>query len=756
MLERYDELPGWARWSINVGLLLGGWLLAALLLPDGAPPGRVLSGMILGAATALTSMGLILIYRSNRVVNFATGAMGAAAGVTAIRLFLIWNWNYALVFVVAVVAGIAVGFLTERLVIRRFDKASRLVLTVATIGLTQVLGGIELLLPTWVFGDDSTVTLGGFETPLSEYRFTVGVDVIDGNHLLILAVVPVVVGGLAWFLTRSQAGIAIRAAAENTDRARLLGIPVGRMQSLVWAIAGGLATLTLVLKSPFAGTPPSAGLGPAVLIPALAAAVIARMESLPVACIAALVLGAVDQVVRWNSSTPALVDVVMLFVILGALLLRRPGTSRAHDGDATWQDTAAVRPIPAVLARLPEIRITRIVAMVVLAATVILVPITLSPSTLNTLNVTVIWGIVALSLVVLTGWNGQVSLGQFALVGCGAIMAGNLMMRWNVDFFLALLAATAVGAVVAFLLGLPALRIRGPFLAVVTLSFAVVLDGYLLNPNNFPELIPQDVDRPVLWERWAMQNERVFFYVCVAVLALVVLCLRGVRRARSGRLLIAGRDNRKAAEAMSVPTRRMALTGFVFSGAIAGLAGGLHVTLLNGARVGSYPTVQSVEVFAMTTIGGLSSIGGGMSGALGLRGLQDAMPSTGARLLLLGTGLLVVLMIVPGGLASVAFGIRDRALRLIARRRGIAVAGLERDEELRAPTPAQAEEGGPEAVALEQGVFSTRNLDVSYGQLQVLFGVDFAVAEGEMVALLGTNGAGKSTLLKAMCGLVGS
>ena len=347
LLARYDDLPTWARWVIGLSAVGLGWILAALLLPNGAPVGRVVSGMILGAATALTSMGLILIYRSNRVVNFAAGAMGGATGVAAIQLYVAWGWNYGVAMVLAVASGILLGALVEVLVIRRFDKASRLVLTVATIGLTQLLGGIELLMPNWIFGDATGVTFGGFESPLSRYRFTIGVDVIDGNHLLILGVVPLVVGGLAWFLTRSAAGAAIRAAAENSDRARLLGIPVRRMHLLVWSIAGGLATLTLVLKAPFSGTPPSVALGPAVLIPALAAAVIARMESLPVACVSALVLGAVDQVVRWNTTTPALVDVVMLVVILGSLLLRRSSRSRAHDAEDSWQDPAAARPIAA-------------------------------------------------------------------------------------------------------------------------------------------------------------------------------------------------------------------------------------------------------------------------------------------------------------------------------------------------------------------------------------------------------------------------
>ncbi|MEZ5237953.1 MAG: hypothetical protein R2716_03040 [Microthrixaceae bacterium] len=167
-------------------------------------------------------------------------------------------------------------------VVRRFADAPRLVLTVATIGLAQLLGGLELLLAERAFGDVPLI-LAPFGTPLSSHTVELGPVILDGNDLLPLAVVPVVVGLLAWFMQRSLAGQGIRAAAENTDRARLLGIPVRRLTTLVWALAGLLAALTLVLRAPSLGMAPSVTLGPSLLLPALAAAIIARMESMPVA-----------------------------------------------------------------------------------------------------------------------------------------------------------------------------------------------------------------------------------------------------------------------------------------------------------------------------------------------------------------------------------------------------------------------------------------------------------------------------------------
>ena len=798
--------------------LLGLWAVAAVVLPNGAPLGLVAIGAVLGSSTGLAAVGVILVWRANRVVNFAAGALGGAAGLGALNLFLTWDWPYWSAVLAAVLAGLLFGGIVEVTVIRRFANAPRLVLTVATIGLAQLLGGIELAIPKYMFGIESPI-LGAFETPFTSTNFELGPVVITGDHLLVAAVVPVVVVALAWFLKRSLAGTAIRAASENTDRARLLGVPVRNLTTIVWMLAGALAALTFVLKAPFLGATPSAIAGPAVMLPALTAAVVARMESMPVAFGAAVVLGVVEQIVRWNTSSPELVDVVLFVIIVAALLLRRSSGSRAHDADGGWRDAELIRPLAPAIAALRSVRWSKRAGLVALIAAAVVIPMLVGPGTSYSLSIMTVWALVAVSLVVLTGWGGQISLGQFALVGIGAIVAGNLVSRWNVDLFITLAVAAAAGSLAALLLGIPALRIRGPFLAVVTLAFAVVLDGYVLNPNVFPELIPQDVARPLLWSRIDLEDERSMLWFCLAILALGIVLARGVRNSRSGRLLIAARDNAKATEAASVSTRRVTLSGFVFSGALAGLAGGLHVLLLHGARVGSYQPVQSVEIFSMATIGGLGSIGGAISGAAGMRGLQDLDQTI--RLVAAGTGVLVVLWLIPSGLAGLAARVRDLVVRRIAARHGMDLegrplpvpapeltvvgdddvvgaaeqtapvaasgadlhggdlngaplngsalngadlngadlhgAGLDAASLYRGlpPEPAPADPALTEG-ALADGALSAEGIDVSYGQLQVLFDVDLDVAEGEIVALLGTNGAGKSTLLKAICGLIPS
>ncbi|MGH9040971.1 MAG: ABC transporter permease [Acidimicrobiia bacterium] len=664
--------------------------LAGLILPKGAPLGVVLTGLVLGDATGLLAIGLVLIYRTNRIVNFAYGSIGGVAGLVAVNLFLQKDWNYFAAIAAGVVCGMAVGGLIEFTVIRRFARSSRLILTVATIGLAQVLSGVELFLPTWFGGAASP--LGGFVTPLdNDIRISVDPVILTGSHLLIVGCVPIVIAALAWFLNRTDAGVAMRAAAENSDRARLLGIPVGRLSTLVWMVAGGLSALTFVLKAPFAGSTPGGLAGPTLLLPALAAAVLARMDSLPIAFLAGAALGVIEQLVLWNGNVPSAADLVFLIVILLGLLAGRERVGRGTEEQSAWSEVAVARPIPSELRRLPEVVYVRAAMVTAGVAAALLAPFIYGPSTTTLLALGLVWGMVGISLVVLTGWGGHISLGQFAIVGVGAVAAGNLVSRWDIDYFVAIVAGGVVGGVIALLVGLPALRIRGLFLAVTTLAFAIALDSYFLNPTYFDAWIPQNLDRGILWERFPLENARTMYYLCLAFLGLFVLAARGVRRSRPGRVLLAARDNRRAAEAASVPTTAVILSGFVCSGVLAGVAGALHVVLLHGARVGSYQPVQSLEIFSMAVIGGLSSVGGVLLGVFTLRGLEQAV-SPAYRLLVTGFGLLAVLLVLPGGLSQAATRVRDAYLRAVARRRNLLVPSLVAD---RRPEPG-SEDDHPE------------------------------------------------------------
>ena len=686
MIERYAARLRADRTTrlVSIGVALYALLywVPASPLPDRMPWGVVAQGLIFGTSYALLAMGLILIYRTTRIVNFAYGAMGAMPGSLAVGLFVAQGWNYWLAILVGVVVGVLTGAAVDVLVIRRFARSSRLVLTVASIGLAQILGAIGIAIGVGL-GTDALI--GNIDTPLSGSWF-VRPYPVRGDHLLMIGVAPLVLIGLGWFLLRTDAGRAVRAAAENEDRALLLGVPVRRLQTIVWAIAGGVSTITFITKAPFTGVVPDGLVGTTAILPGLAVAVIARFKSLPIALFAGLGLGIVEWTIRWNVRAESIFDVAFLVAILAALLLNREHVTRAETGESSWDSAGVLKAVPLELRDVPEVRVPRRILAIGGIAALALWPLTFAPSTMVTLAFAVIWCLVAVSLAVLTGWGGSISLGQFAIVGVGAMAAGNAFVRWNLDAFAALALAVVLGGLASVAIGLPALRIRGLYLAVTTLAFAVALDSYFLNPINFPELVPDSIVHPVLWERFDLASEWVAYEACLAVLLAAVAVVRALRRNRAGRVMIGVRDNERGAAAFAVPTTRVKLQTFVISGCIAGLAGGLYVVVAGGTGQGTFKPNMSIEVFSYSVIGGLGSVAGVISGVALFR-LLDFVLAKGVegeaaeilRLSLSGGGLLLVLYFLPGGLWQWVQRQRDRYLRAVARRRSIHVPSLVAD-----------------------------------------------------------------------------
>jgi branched-chain amino acid transport system permease protein len=656
------------------------------------PPGVVLQGIVLGSLIGLSAMGLVLVYRACRIVNFAQATLGSAAGVLATQLFQHRGWNYYGAFAVGIVTAAAVGALADRLVIQRFFWAPRLVLTVATIGLAQILSGIELTLPTLFGGGGPLGGLsGGFRTPL-RWSFHLSPLLFSGAHVQVMVVVPVVVALLTLFLRRSAVGVAIRASSANAERAMLLGIPVRRLSTVVWSIAAVLSALSAMLAAPLVGSGSSFTSGPALLLPALAAAVLARMESLPGAMVAGVGIGLFQEAVFWNTSRASLVDVGLLVAVLVGLLLQRDKLSRADDAlGATWSSAGETPPVPTPIARLPEIVWGRRLLLLAVLALAVVVPNSMSPSQISLLgSVTLVYAIVAVSLVVLTGWAGQISLGQFAIAGLGATVTGDLVSKTGADLLFALVAGAAAGMLVAVLIGLPALRVRGLFLGVTTLAFAVPLSTFALNPANFGALIPQQVERAVVLSRFDLHDERTLYYFCLVVLLGAMAAAAGIRRCRPGRAMVAVRDNERAAAARGINVSRTKLAAFAVSGALAGLAGGLHAVVLDGVRAGSFTPAMGFEAFSMLVLGGATSLGGALTGAIFLRYAQYALTG-GAQLIVTGAGVLFVLLVLPGGLAQVTAGLRRRTFALVARRRGIELPGAAGEP---APPPAPPPDSG--------------------------------------------------------------
>ena len=719
----------------------------------GPPAGIVVQGALLGGLTALIALGIALVYRANRILNFAQGDLGAAPASLAVLLIVSSGASWLVGFLTGIVAAIALGAIVELAVIRRFFRAPRLILSVATIGLAQVLAGIGLLLPQWF---DVRVPPQSFPAPI-DASFTVGTVRFGGNEVIAAVTVPLVCLLLAVFL-RTRVGAAVRGIAENADRAALLGIPVRRLETLVWVIAAVLAFLAVFLRAGIVGLPIGEVLGPAILLRALAAAVIGGMERLPTIVVAAVALGIVEQSVVWGWGERSYVEPVLFVIVLAALMLTPAGRGlRSRIEPSTWRAVREPRPVPLELARLPEVRVVGVGVVVLVAVALVGLPAFLSESRVNLVAVAVVYAVIALSLVVLTGWAGEISLGQMAFVGIGAAVAGAITARWGWDLGFGMLGAGIVGAAVATLIGLPVLRRRGLTIAVVTLSFSLATTAWLLSPQFFGDghlldwLPPSRIERPSLFGFVDIGSESRYYFLCLVALAVSVVAVRALRRSRTGRVFVAVRENELAANSFGINSRATTLLAFAISGFVAAFAGALFVHQQHGLELARYSASESLVVFSMVVIGGLGSVPGALLGALYVRGVTWALP-VDWQALVTGAGLLVVLLLFPGGLGAAFADLRDVMLRWVAHRRGIATWTTGRVVAL--PGAAETSVEDATATSARGAALSVRGLVVEYDGVPVLFGVDLDVEPGEVVALLGTNGSGKSTVLRAVAGLV--
>jgi len=368
----------------------------------------------------------------------------------------------------------------------------------------------------------------------------------------------------------------------------------------------------------------------------------------------------------------------MAAVIIAALVLRRDRKQRGEMTNESLSLIGDIRRLPAVLNNLWEVRVLKFLAITGCIGLSFWLPRVLETQDVLRLSYLYLYVIVLLSLVVLTGWAGQLSLGHIAFLTVGSVLGAYFTQEMGFDLLLAVPIAGLGGALASLFVGLPALRLRGLYLAVTSLAFAVATTSYLLNPRFFSWIPQGRIERQPLLGRIDWSSSFAMYHVSLIALILVFFAISGIRNSRTGRVLLAMRDNEAAVAAYGVSPTKAKLVAFAISGFFASTAGALVVHHQQALVVETNNHWQSIDLFVAAVAGGISSVIGAVLGALYYWGGVWWLPGNW-RLLVLGGGVLGVLLILPGGMASGLYQIRDAAARKLALHHDIDAPGFTSD-----------------------------------------------------------------------------
>jgi branched-chain amino acid transport system permease protein len=571
----------------------------------------VVFGLTTGAIYAVAASGLVLTYTTSGIFNFAHGAVGmlAAFAYWQVRIDLGWPAPLALGVILVVLAPL-LGAVVERVILRGLSGASEVTRTVVTvgllvgfIGLAQVLWKPETRLLPRFFGDDATLTLP--------------TDVVITWHDLIgLLCAGVVAGALTLLLRGTRIGIAMRAVVDNRALAQLNGAQPGQTSMLSWALGFSLAALAGVLIGPILFL--DITVLTFLVINAYAAAMVGRLTSLPLTFVGGLAIGVAETIIvglldparfpvleNWSSWTVPLrgvVPVVILFVLLLVLPTERAG------GHAV---TRVRERVPR-----PAWRTSLIAAAALVVGVAVLLPlIGDDPTYLGTLSKALAFGVIILSLVPLVGYGGQISLAQMGLAGIGAIV----MSKWGVggplEDLLGLVAAFVVAACVGAIVALPALRLKGIYLALATFAFAVFLDKMVFVQDFAFKGSSLQIERFELLGM-SLQSDRAYTLFLAIMFAVCGLGVVALRRGPFGRRLQAMKDSPAACATLGIDLTRTKLAVFAVSAGLAGLGGALLGGQKTAVAAIDFDPVQGLVVLLMAVAGGIAMVAGALVGGV--------------------------------------------------------------------------------------------------------------------------------------------
>jgi branched-chain amino acid transport system permease protein len=629
-----------------------------------------IAGIGIGAVAALAGLGLLVTYRATGVFNLAFGAIAMVCAYLLWQMVQQWGWPIGLAAPVVLVGfAPALGLVLERVVFRPLERrgAPPAESLVASIGVFVLLVGCAFV----VWGSQTRLDVPAL-VPVGALTLPGG-SRVRYDTLVDLAVVAVVCIALA-VVVRTRAGLVARAVVERRSLAELAGLPADRVASAGWAVGSALAGTAGVLIAPRLRLDPY-GLT-LVVLETMAVAVIARLVSPLVAVVSALVLGVVQSELtrfhlagRNGALLEALATNLFVVALLVAVLLL-PRLDEPGGADAGAAAHLAVRRV------LRPPRGWWVPCVVLLA-----IPIAFRATDIRQAQQVPALAVILVSLVVVTGYSGQISLGQAGFAGLGALFAAKLAAG-QLGFLPQFpdLVAIFVGAVlvvpVGLLTGWPAIRRRGLFLALTTFAVGSVVSRFVFTQSSFVSNVRVSLPTP-------FTGDRAFYLFELACLAGSLLLVRNLHRGRLGRALLAVRDDESGARAAGIDVRRLKVFVFAVSAALAGLGGVLLSESLRAFDAATFDPIQSLIWFAAIVVFGVDSAAGGVIAAAAIIGL-DAGVTPGASTIAIGTAALL-LGRMPGGV-------------LYTLRRGVAYVS-EHTEERGPLPPARLSSAGRAAAA---------------------------------------------------------
>ncbi|GIV83556.1 MAG: ABC transporter permease [Candidatus Roseilinea sp.] len=597
---------------------------------------QLVNGLVIGNIYALIAIGLALIFGVANLINFAHGSVymiGAYMGWVCVTWL---GWPLGPTFIVVAVACAALGVLIERFGLRRLQSEARIAPLLATIGISFALDQLVQL----IFSPNPQ----SFPSPLPATRVMLGGVSIGALDVLIAAITVTSAAMLFAFLRFTRLGWALRATAQDREAAQQMGVDVNAIQALTFAVAavlGGIGGVMIGMY--FTSVYPTMSYG--AMLKGFAANLLGGLGSVPGAVIGGLLLGLIETFgVALLGSTYR--NLFTFVILIGVLVLRPTGLFGAR---------RAMPPEPLTgtfVANSRPVRVPRFVAIGGLAAAVLLPFISSNPYLLQIFTNAWLFAMLALSITLVTGTAGQMSLGQAGFLAIGGYASALLAMRLGWPLELSLLAGAAIAAALGTLLTWPVFRLRSQYVALATLGIGEVINQVILNwegltngvlgLSNIPPLslfgLPIIETAPIYW-------------FALAMLVVAALFQWRLMQSHLGRTWRAMREDEVAARAFGVSLNRYKALAFIAGGFIAGLSGAFTAHMYSYINNETFAATTSILGLTMVILGGMGNMSGAVVGAIALTALPELFrPLADARYLIYGIVLLLLVRFRPQGL----------------------------------------------------------------------------------------------------------